>query len=137
PPAFAALAFALIALDTRLPHAAWRTFACLAALSCFVASLNCVGLALNGAPGWDPRLTLISGFVSPAAITGLAASLARRNQAGAASLFLQIIAVGLSVIAGALAVRLLFSSGTPLLQPITFVEAGFQIAASLVIALFI
>src|SRR5262249_11383876 len=72
-----------------------------------------------------------------AALTGFAGYLAQHSQAVFTAGLSKTIAIALSVAAADVVVRLLFSDGAPLLQPIGFVEAGFHVAAWLTISLYV
>src|SRR5262249_20410004 len=75
------------------------------------------------------------GLAAPAAFTGLAGSVLRRADARVSAGLAKLVAIGLSVAAADMVLRLVFSGGAPLMQPIGFVETGFHIAASLAIPL--
>jgi hypothetical protein len=136
-PAFAASGAGLAFLNVRAPHRAWRLFACLAvAFSAFDAVAS-VALVLGEAPAWDPRMAVVAGIAAPAALAAAAGYFAQRAQVLFTAGLSKTVAIALSVAAADVLVRLLFSGGAPLLQPIGFVEAGFHIAAWLAISLYV
>jgi hypothetical protein len=140
PAPFAASALGAITLGAAFLHArfkdmVWRIGAIVAAiLTAYVAS-NSVPLVLEEAPIWTSALIVVTGLALPAALTGFAGSLLRRAGARASGGVAKLAAVGLSVATADMVLRLVFSNGAPLMQPIGFVEAGFHIAAWLAIAL--
>ncbi len=135
--AFAAIAIGLTFVEKRFSNAAWRLFASIAALFAAFEALSSIGLVLDEAPTWDGRIVVVFALALPSALTGGAAMLAHRCSAAFTTSFCKIVSVVLSVLTADLMVRLLFSGGAPLLQPIGFVEAGFHVAAWLAIALFV
>lgn len=135
--AFAALAFGLALADRRFSSAAWRVFACVASLLALIEALSGITLVLGEAPAWDGRWVVLFALALPAAFTGGAALSAHRTSAAFSASLCKTISVVLSVLTADLLIRLVFSGGAPLMQPIGFVEAGFHIAAWLTLALFV
>src|SRR5262245_61055184 len=136
-PAFAALALGLALLNARLPDAVWRPFACIAALFAAACALAAGGMLLNEAQRWLPAVLLGLGLAAPAALAAAAARFAHRAQAGFTAGVLEAVAFALGVIGANLAVRLYFSGGAMLLQPVGFVEAGAHISIWLLASLLI
>ncbi|MGH6950822.1 MAG: hypothetical protein ACREH4_08110, partial [Vitreimonas sp.] len=134
--AFAILSLALALLNTVAPHGAWRAFACIGALFAAASALGAGALLLSEAQGWPPMTLIGLGLAAPAAVIAFAATFARRGEATGG--LLEAVAFTLATVAANLAVRLFFSGGAMLLQPVGFVEAGAHIsvllAASLLIA---
>jgi hypothetical protein len=135
--AFAAISLGLALLDNRVSSAAWRMFACLASLFTALEAFSGISLVLREAPSWDGRLVVVFALAVPAALTGGAALLAHRSSATFTASLCKLVSVVLSVLTADLLVRLVFSDGAPLMQPIGFVEAGCHIAAWLMLALFV
>lgn len=135
--AFGALAFGLAFVDRRFSSAAWRTFACIASLFAAFEAFSSVALVLREAPAWDGRLVVVFALALPSALTGGAALLAHRSGAAFSASLCKVISVVLSVLTADVLVRLVFSGGAPMMQPIGFVEAGFHVAAWLMLALFV
>lgn len=131
--AFAALSLCLALLNARLPHAAWRAFACIGALFAAANALGAAALLLSEAQGWPPVSLIALGVAAPSAAIALAASFARRGEAAGGAL--EAIGFTLAAIAGNLAVRLFFTGGALLLQPVGFVEAGAHVSVWLMLSL--
>ncbi|HYD72408.1 MAG TPA: hypothetical protein VEF55_04675 [Candidatus Binatia bacterium] len=142
PPPLASFAFALAALgmsalNARFPEGTWRAFAGGAALLALPFSAISAEMVLSEAPGWPAWLLVASGLCAPAALLGGAAFLAARHDALKLSALLELLVIGLAVSAASLLVRLVFSEGALLLQPVGFVETGVHSAAWLMAALII
>jgi hypothetical protein len=135
--AFSALALGLAFVDRRFSSGAWRTFTCIASIFAAFEAFSSIALVLQEAPAWDGRLVVLFALAIPAALTGGAALLAHRSSAKFTASLCKIVSVVLSVLTADTLVRLVFSGGAPLMQPIGFVEAGFHIAAWLLLALFV
>lgn len=135
--AFSAIALGLTAVDRRFSSAAWRTFACVAATFAAFEALSSLALVLREAPAWDGRLVVVFALAIPSALTAGAALLAHRSNAAVTASLCKVVSVVLSVLTADTLVRLVFSGGAPLMQPVGFVEAGFHIAAWLMLALFV
>jgi len=135
--AFGALAFGLAFIDRRFSSASWRLFACMASLFAAFEAFSGISLVLREAPAWDGRLVVMFALALPAALTGGAAPLAHRSSAAFTASLCKVVSVVLSVLTANLLVRLVFSGGAPLMQPIGFVEAGFHVGAWLLLALFV
>lgn len=141
-PPFAALAFgvltlALALLNARLPAGAWRAFARLSAVFAFACALGSGAMMLGEAPRW-PAIALIAlGLAAPAVTVALAAAYADRAKAAFTAGMLEATAFSIGVIAANLTVRLYFSGGAMLLQPVGFVEAGAHISVWLTASLLI
>ena len=131
-----ALALGLVALDRRFPHAAWRAFASLAIGLSALAAFASIQLLLDEAPAWNAWLVVGAGLALPAALTAGVTWL-NKSAASLTSTVGKIASIALCALAVDMSIRLLFSDGAVLLQPIGFVEAGFHIAAWLAIALVI
>ncbi|HYD86105.1 MAG TPA: hypothetical protein VEA80_01390 [Vitreimonas sp.] len=136
--AFAAAALGLSLLNARLPDAAWRSFACIAALAAAVLSIDAAQLLLNESPIWPAWALLVAGIGVPGLLLAFGAAFADRAHAPFTAGLFETIAFVAGVCAASLVLRLYFSAGATLLSPIGFVEAGAHIAvwlaASLVIA---
>src|SRR6185503_4398655 len=78
-----------------------------------------------------------SGLCVPAGFLGGASYLAARHDAPKLAALLELLVIGLAVSAASLVVRLVFSEGALLLQPVGFVETGVHSAAWLLAALVI
>lgn len=135
--AFALVALGLAALNTRLPEGTWRVLAGAAALLGLPFAAASAQMVLTEAQGWAGWLLIIAGLGAPAALLGGAAYLAARHDAPKLSALFELLVIGLSVSAASLFVRLIFSEGTLLLQPVGFVETGVHAAAWLMAALII
>ena len=136
-PAFAALALGLALLNARLPDGVWRAFACIAAGFAAACALGAGAMLLNEAQRWLPAVLLGLGLAAPAALVAAAARFAHRAEAGFTAGMLEAVALALGVIGANLAVRLYFSGGAMLLQPVGFVEAGAHISVWLMASLLI
>ncbi len=133
--ALGALSLVAALLFARFEDAVWRICAMVAALlTAFVASGG-VPLVLHETPGWNSTFIVAGGLALPAALAGIAGSALRRAGARVSGGLAKLVAIGLSVATADMVLRLLFSGGAPLMQPVGFVEAGFHIAAWLAIAL--
>jgi hypothetical protein len=135
--AFAALALGLAVLDARAPNSVWRAFACISAAFAAACALAAGAMLLNEAQHWAPAALLGLGLAAPAALTAAGARFAQRPEAGFTTGVLEAVAFALGVIAANLAMRLYFSSGAMLLQPVGFVEAGAHIGVWLMASLLI
>lgn len=115
-------ALALLALELRHPHAVWPTLACVnVALALLFAGLAGALLLAEDAAGWA---SLGLGFGLPAALAAAAAVLARRNERDISAGLFAFASFALALGGAALALRLVFSSGAPLLAPISAAEAA-------------
>ncbi len=136
-PAFSLLALGLIALDLRLPDFVWRFFSIPAGL-CTVAFAALSGQQLLAETGaWSSWLVIGAAFAAPAIFAAGAAFGAQRSGSKVTAGIFEAIAIGLGVAAAGLIVRLTFSGGAMLLQPIGFVETGAHAATWLLAALLI
>jgi hypothetical protein len=135
--AFAALALGLAVLNARAPASVWRAFACIAAGFAAACALSAGAMLLNEAQRWAPAVLLGLGLAAPAVLTAAGARFAQRADASFTTGALEAVAFALGVIAANLAVRLYFSSGAMLLQPVGFVEAGAHICVWLMASLLI
>jgi hypothetical protein len=132
-PAFAAIALGLTYLNTRFESGVWRAFASLSALAAGIFALLAARLLLSEASDWPAWSVILTGFAASAAIAGAAAWLAPRTSFTAGlleALTLLLIAVGASLV-----LRVAYSGGALLLQPVGFAEAGAHCAAWLAISL--
>lgn len=134
---FAAVALGLTALNTRLPDAAWRTFACVAAMLAAGCALASAQMVLSESQAWDAWVLIGAGLVAPAILVGGAALFAARADAKFTASVAESVTFGAAVIAVSLLIRLYFSGGALLLQPVGFVELGAHAAAWLIAALLI
>jgi hypothetical protein len=136
--AFALAALAISLLNVRAPDAAWRAFACVSALMAAACAIASGHMLLNEAPAWPAWALVLVGLAGPAALIAVAAAMADRADARVTSGVLEATAFAVAVMAASLTVRLFFSGGALLLQPVGFVEAGAHVAvwlaASLIIA---
>jgi hypothetical protein len=137
---FAAAALGAIALSAallfaRFQDAVWRIGAVAAALLTAFAASASVPLILQETPGWSATFTVAGGLAVPAALAGVAGSILRRANARVSGSLAKLVAIGLSVATADMVLRLVFSGGAPLMQPVGFVEAGCHITAWLAIAL--
>lgn len=133
--AFAATALGLAVLNARLPDAAWRTFACLAAMAVGVMALASAQMLLAELSGWNAWLLVLTGLALPAALLGAGATFTHPAGARITTATFEVLVFALAVAAASLAVRLLFSAGATLLSPVSFVEAGVHISVWLAAAL--
>ena len=136
-PAFALAAVGLLALHTRAPDVVWRSFAIGAGLIALLCAGANAQLLLDEAAVWPNSTIIIAGLASPSALSGAAALLAHRNNAPASAALFDIITFVLGVASANLFVRLAFSGGATLLQPVGFVEIGMHCAVWLIAALLI
>ncbi len=134
-PAYALVALGLCVLNARAPDAAWRTFALLALA---LSALNSAGAALlvlreaGDGPAW---MIDALGLGAPALLCAGAAAVALRAEARVSAGAFEASALLTAVIAVNLGVRIGFSEGATLLQPITFLEAGAHVSVWLLAAL--
>ncbi len=135
--AFALVALALAALNMRFPEGTWRALAGVAALLAVPFALTSAQTMLSETPGWPAWLLILGGLAAPAAALAGAALLAARHEAPKLSALFELLVFGLAVCATSLCVRLVFSEGALLLQPVGFVETGVHAAAWLTAALII
>lgn len=136
-PAFAALGLGLCALDLRLEHAVWRVFAWVAGALSAAFVLVSAQLLLAEAPHWAPLALISAGLAAPALILGAASYVARRSGAPTTAAFFEALAIVFAVAAASLVVRLAFSGGATVLNPVSFAEAGAHSATWLAVALLI
>lgn len=134
-PAFMGLAAGLCALNARNPDAVWRTFACFAVLLGLIQAWISGAMLLGESADWAAWQLAAFGIATPAIIAGFAASLAQRENGAFTPGALEAAAILLAVAAANLIVRLAFSSGATLLQPIGFVELGMHSVVWLMAAL--
>lgn len=135
--ALALVALSLAILNARIPEGTWRVFSAAIALLAAPLALTSAQMLLAEAPGWPAWLLLATGLCIPAAIFATAALVSGRHGALKLAALFELIAMALAVGALSLAVRVLFSQGALLLQPVGFVEAGVHAAAWLLAALVI
>jgi len=135
--AFAASALALAALNARLPHPAWCAYGSAAALLAALFALGSAQMLLDEAPGWPSWALIALGLVTPFMLFAAAAALAHRANATLTAGLLEAAALSLAVVAANLEVRLFFSGGAMLLQPVGFVETGSHVAVWLLASLLI
>jgi hypothetical protein len=135
--AFALVAFGLVALDARFSEGTWRAFAGVAALLSLPYAAATAQMVLAEAQHWPAWPLVISGLCVPAGFLGGASYLAARHDAPKLAALLELLVIGLAVSAASLVVRLVFSEGALLLQPVGFVETGVHSAAWLLAALLI
>jgi hypothetical protein len=133
--ALTALGFAT--LNVRFPSGVWRVFAGVAA--CFAApfAITAAQMMLSEASDWPASLTVLLGLGGPAALLGGTAIAASRHGAPRLAAMLELLAIGLSVSAASLFVRLLFSDGALRLHSVGFVETGVHSAVWLLAAILI
>lgn len=136
-PAFALAALALSAVDLGLPSRAWRAFACLCSIFATVFAFATAQVLLSEESSW-PALALIgAGVAAPALLTGAAAWAAKRREARLSAGFLEGAVIVLGVFAADLAIRVIYSGGAVMLQPISFAELGAHVSAWLAASLII
>lgn len=138
PPALAAALFvagalALIATDSN--NALFRVFAGLAAVSALPFAGIAAERVLAEAPGLPAWANLALGFAAPALLAGATTHFAQRRDHVVTAAVFEIIAFALAVAGASFTIRLVFTSGAPLLQPIGDSEAGAHIALWLAAAL--
>jgi hypothetical protein len=134
---FAALALGLAALNVRIPNAVWRTLACAAGVLAALFALANGELVLTEAHGWPPGALVAAGVALPGALAIAAVALAARAGAQSTAGFFEALAIILCVATLNLAVRLLFTGGATLLQPVGLAEAGTHSAIWLAAALLV
>ncbi len=135
--AFALVALGLLALNARFPEGTWRAFAGAAALLGLPFAFASAEMVLREAQNWPPWSLIGLGLCAPAALLGASALLAARHDAPKLAALCELLVMGLAVSAVSLFVRLVFSEGALLLQPVGFVETGVHSAAWLMAALII
>lgn len=136
-PAFALAALGLAAVDLGLPTRAWRAFACICALFTLAFGFVAAGALLSEASAWPAFGLIGAGVAAPALILGGTALAARHRDANLSAGTLEAIVIVLATLAANLIVRVIYSGGATLLQPISFAEVGAQasvwLAAGLII----
>jgi hypothetical protein len=135
--AFALVALGLAALNARFPEGTWRAFAGVAAVLAAPFAVASAEMVLAEAQTWPAWLLVLSGLCAPAAALGCAALLAARREAPKLAALFELLVIGFVVAAASLFVRLLFSDGAVMLQPVGFVETGVHAAVWLMAALII
>jgi hypothetical protein len=135
--AFALVALGLVALNARFPEGTWRAFAGAAALLALPQAVSSAQLMLSEAPDWQAWMLIALGLCAPAVLLGVAARLAERHEGPKLAALFEMLMIGLLVAAASLFVRLVFSEGALLLQPVGFVETSVHCAAWLLAALII
>ncbi|ANP47528.1 hypothetical protein [Candidatus Viadribacter manganicus] len=136
-PAFALAALGLSAIDLGLPSRAWRGFACVAGAFAVMFAFGAAHVLLREISAWPAFAIIGAGVAAPAAITGAAAWAAKRRNARASAGFLEGVVIILAVAAANLAVRLAYSGGATLLEPISFAELGAHVGIWLLASLII
>ncbi|MGE0743505.1 MAG: hypothetical protein AB7O98_19395 [Hyphomonadaceae bacterium] len=134
-PAFAALGLALLALNTRLPNAAWQTAAAAAALIAAIMAVLCARLVLSEALLWPAWSVVAAAYGLGALVAAAGAYFAASAQARSCTALFEALTLLLVTIGSSLAIRLFFTGGATLLQPVSFPEAGAHAAAWLLISL--
>jgi hypothetical protein len=135
--AFALVALGLVALNARFPEGTWRALAGASALLAVPFAVASADMMLAEAQNWSGWLLIVSGLAAPAAVLGGGALLAARHDAPRLAALFELLVIGLAVSAASLLVRLIFSGGALLLQPVGFVETGVHSAVWLAAALII
>lgn len=136
-PTFALAALALSAIDLGLPSRAWRAFACLCSIFATVFAFATAHVLLREESAW-PGIVLIGlGVVTPALLVGAAAWAAKRRQARMSAGFLEGVAIILGVFAADLTLRVIYSGGALMLEPVSFAELGAHAGVWLLAALVI
>ncbi len=136
-PAFALAALALSGVDLGLPSRAWRAFACFCSVFAVFFAFASAQVLLSEASQWPAWVFIGSGVAAPAAILGGAAWAAKRRDARASAGFLESAVIVLAVLAANLAVRVIYSGGAVLLQPVSFAEFGAHASVWLMTALIV
>lgn len=136
-PLFALFGLGLVALDMRYSNAVWRVFAVAAGVLAAAFTAVTAQTLLQEASTWPAAAQIAAGVVLPALLAGATAWRAERSKADATASLFEVIAITLGVLAASLFVRLVYSDGATLLQPISFAEAGMHCAAWLAAALII
>lgn len=129
------VALALAASDLRLPSGLQSILAAAVALaSASLASISAAQLLTESAPipTWA---ALAAGVGAPSLLGGLAARAARRREHVIAAGWFESIAWAYAVACCSVALRLAFSAGAPLLEPITGLETGAHASAWLLAGL--
>lgn len=134
-PAAALAALGVSALDLGLPARAWRVAAALCSLLSLGFALATGNVLLNETGQWPGWLLAVSGAAAPALLIGVAAAAAKRRDARRSSAFLESVALLLTTFAASLFVRVLYSGGAVVLNPLSFAELGAHAAVWLLIAL--
>ena len=143
PPQLAAPAFALVGLglgviDGRLRDTVWRVFAVAAGGLAVLSAITSAQVLLREAAAWPAWVVAATGLALPAAIAAGAAFLFAKQNGKRTAASYELVTIALAVAAANVLVRLAFSNGATLLNPISFVEAGVHtamwLAASLGIA---
>ncbi len=136
-PAFALAALGLAAIDLGMPTRAWRAFACLCSGFAVLFAFAAGQAVLHEASAWPSFLTIAAGVAAPALVIGGAAWAARKREANLSAGFLEAMVIILGIAAADLAVRVLYSGGALMLQPIGFAEAGAHVSVWLAAALIV
>ncbi len=133
--AFAAYGAALLALNAKWPHAAWRALAGAAVPLTAIFALATVDAFMTETDAWPPWALIALGLITPAAFSLIASRLAWRAQAPAPAATFELLALLLTIAALHTVVRLAFAGEAVLLRPVSFVESGAQIGIWLAAAL--
>lgn len=134
-PAFAVLAVALSALNGDLRHRAWQALVCALALASALSCFSAAQMLLGETPDWNPWVVIGSSFAATALLAAAGAHLAQRADSSTSASALEALAIACVTAGASLGLRLFFSGGATLLQPVGFVEAGAHISAWLTVAL--
>jgi hypothetical protein len=136
-PMLTAFAFGVLVLDMRAPDPVWRVFALMAGLLAVSQSLISADMLLGEASQWAAQALIVCGLALPASIAFATAFVASRANAPANAGAFETMAILLAVASADLFVRLVFSGGATMLQPIGFIETGMHAAVWLTAALVI
>ncbi len=136
-PAFALAALSLSAIDLGLPSRAWRAFACLSAIFAVIFAFGVAQALISEASSWPAFVLIGAGVAAPASLIGAAAWAAKRRDARASAGFLESAVVILAIAAADLVIRVVYSGGAMLLEPISFAELGAHAGAWLTASLIV
>jgi len=136
-PAFALAALGLSAVDLGLPSRAWRAFACLCSIFAVIFAFATAQVLLSEESSWPAFALIGAGVAAPALFTGAAAWAAKRRDARISAGFLEGVVIALGVFAADLAIRVIYSGGAVMLQPISFAELGAHVSAWLAASLIV
>ncbi|MEZ6022280.1 MAG: hypothetical protein R3C16_02435 [Hyphomonadaceae bacterium] len=140
PAALAATALAVVSLgfigaDTRWPARVWRACAALAVALALCAAWQAAGLVLREMAGLSATMRIAFGGALPALLFGAAAFLAQRNATARTAAILEAGALVLGLGAAHVLIRAIATGGAPIINPVSFVEAGAHISVWLAAAL--
>lgn len=130
-PAIALLGAGLLALNGRAPSAVWGVLAAIAAILAGALTALNARLVLQEAIHWPAWGALATTYGGGALIAGTGAYFGARAGARTSAGFFEALTIVVAALGASLVIRLGFTAGATLLQPISFPEAGTHVAALL------